>query len=59
MGINRNSKTHFKGNLDKRLAFKETQDTVLKEGALEKAWLPEDIDSLLSLPEFFSEVLKS
>ena len=59
MAIDRRGKTHFKGNLDKRLALKKLQESVLQEDALEKVWLPEDISSFPRLPDPLPELLKN
>ena len=50
VAIDKKGKTHFKGNLEKRLALKELQKIVLQENALQKEWLPKDIDSFPRLP---------
>ena len=59
MAIDKKGKTHFKRNLDKRLALKELEKTVLKEDALEKEWLPDDLDSFPRLPRPPSDILKN
>ena len=59
VAIDKKGKTHFKGNLDKRLALKELEKTVLKEDALEKEWLPDDLDSFPRLPGPLSDILKN
>ena len=50
VAIDKKGKTHFKRNLEKWLALKELQNIVLWESALQKEWLPKDINSFPWLP---------
>ena len=59
ISVNRLGHVQMKGNLEKKIALLKLEEIVQQEDAMNKEWLPEDLDSFPLLPLPLADVLRN
>ena len=59
ISVNRLGHVQMKGNLEKKIALLKLEEIVQQEDAMNKEWLPEDLDSFPLLPLPLKDVLRN